>query len=135
MLLGMRRLAALALIGLPAGVLAASTTAPAVPCGCAQFAQHAISAPVGVAPGVLSAQARALRDFVLFSHRRIGADLIRQHGPYLHSLSAAFPHCADEAIKRRWLRELLASTSDTLVFAERLAKQYDSGGACGVPIQ
>lgn len=123
---GMRTLAALALIGLQAGALAA-------PCGCAGFAPDAATPPA--APAALSADALILRDFALFSHRRIGADLIREQGPYLHTLIAYYPHCADAALKLAWLRRTLADSSDTRLFAERLAQQYDSSRACPVPAQ
>ena len=120
----MFQLAALALIGLQAA-------APAPPCACAQFALGAGYAVPDQA--VLSDEARALRDFALFSHRRIGADLIRRQGPYLQTLAAHYPHCADEALKLAWLRQVLASTSDTRVFAERLAQQYETGRRCTPP--
>ncbi|MDQ1832695.1 hypothetical protein [Massilia scottii] len=123
---GMITLAALALIGLQAGA-----SAPA--CGCAQFVFHA--GPAASSQAVLSADARILRDFALFSHRRIGADLIRKQGPYLQTLATYFPHCADDALKLAWLRQTLASASDTRLFAERLAQQYDSGRTCPVPRQ
>lgn len=117
-------LAALALAALQA-------TSQAAPCGCAQFAGDAPPAVPGQA--LLSPGARSVRDFVLFSHRRIGADLIRKHGPYLSTLSASFPHCPDDAVKLAWLRQAFASTSDTPLFAERIAHQYDSASACSIP--
>jgi len=120
-LVGTGQLAALALAGLQAA-------APAAPCGCGQFA--ADGGPGLPAPAVLSPEARMLRDFVLFSHRRIGADLIRQQGPYLDTLSAYFPTCPDEKIKLAWLRQTLAATSDTGQFAERLARQVEQVRAC-----
>ncbi|MDM5179263.1 hypothetical protein PO883_18890 [Massilia sp. DJPM01] len=120
----MSTLAALALTGLQTGASAPS-------CGCAQFAADA--GPAASSPALLSADARVLRDFALFSHRRIGADLIRKQGPYLQTLAAYFPHCADGALKLAWLRQTLASASDTRLFAERLAQQYDSGRTCAVP--
>jgi hypothetical protein len=126
---GARQLAALALSALHA--LAAA--APDAACGCAQFAPQAPQA----APdqGGRSAPARAVRDFVLFSHRRIGADLIRKQGPYLDTLSASFPHCADDALKLAWLRQSFAGTSDTRLFAERLAHQVDASRACAAAAQ
>ncbi|HEX8611747.1 MAG TPA: hypothetical protein VF800_10720 [Telluria sp.] len=120
---GISTLAALALAALQTG-----TSAPA--CGCAQFAPDAGQPVREQAP--LSAEGRILRDFVLFSHRRIGADLIRKQGPYLHTLAAYFPHCADDALKLAWLRQTLAGASDTRLFAERLAQQYDSARTCPV---
>jgi hypothetical protein len=123
-LVGTGQLAALAF----AGVQAAT---PAAPCACEQFERDARGA---ISDGaVLSADARTLRDFVLFSHRRIGADLIRKHGPYLDTLSAFFPHCPDEAVKLAWLRQLLAGASDTQLFAERIAQQYETVRACTLP--
>lgn len=121
---GMSTLAALAMAALQAG-------APA--CGCAQFAPDAAQ-PVP-ASAALSADAIILRDFALFSQRRIGADLIRKQGPYLHTLSSYFPHCADDALKLAWLRRTLADAADTRLFAERLAQHYDNGRACPVPPQ
>lgn len=121
---GATHLAALALAVLHAGSAAAS-------CGCAQFALDAGAAGSGQA--VLSAGGRSMRDFVLFSHRRIGADLIRRHGPYLSTLTALFPHCPDDALKLAWLRQAFAGTSDTRLFAERIAQQYDSASACPLP--
>ena len=117
------QLAALALVGLQASV-------PATACGCAQFVPDAGNTATD--HPALSDAARTLRDFVLFSHRRIGADLIGKQGPYLQSLSAFFPYCADEAVKLAWFRQMLVSTSDTSLFAERLAQQYDSGRECTV---
>lgn len=122
---GMSTLAALALAGLQAG-------APAPACGCAQFAPDAGQPAPAQTEQALSAEGRILRDFVLFSHRRIGADLIRKQGPYLHTLAAYFPHCADDALKLAWLRQTLASASDTRLLAERLAQRYDSGRPCPV---
>jgi hypothetical protein len=123
---GIGTLAALALAALQAGV-------PGPACGCAQFAPA--SAEPAAQQAALSPGALTLRDFVLFSHRRIGADLIRKQGPYLDTLSAYFPQCADDALKLAWLRRILADASDTRVFAERLAQQYDSSRACPVPPQ
>lgn len=120
-LFGTSQLAALAVAGLQAA-------APAAPCGCAQFALDADT--VLPAPAVLSPGGRSLRDFVLFAHRRIGADLIRQQGPYLHTLSGHFPSCPDEARKLAWLRRTLAATSDTSAFAGRIVQQYERARAC-----
>ncbi|MFB9245935.1 hypothetical protein IV454_12095 [Massilia antarctica] len=121
---GMITLAALALTGMQAGA-----SAPA--CGCGQFALDAI--PAASSQAVLSAEARVLRDFALFFHRRIGADLIRKQGPYLQTVAAYFPHCANDTVKLAWLRQTLASAGDTRLFAERLAQQYDAGRTCSVP--
>jgi hypothetical protein len=123
-LAGASQFAALALIGLQAA-------ASAAPCGCDQFKRDPGSTVSDHA--VLSAEARAIRDFVLFSHRRIGADLIQKHGPYLDTISAFFPHCSNDAVKFDWLRHLLASTSDTRLLAERVAQQYDTVRECSVP--
>jgi hypothetical protein len=123
-LVGTSKLAVLALMGLQAA-------APAPHCGCEQFALNAGSAVLDRA--VLSDGARTLRDFVLFSHRRIGADLIRKHGPYLDTLYTVFPQCTSDTVKLAWFRQALASTSDTRLFAERLAQQYDAVHACTVP--
>jgi hypothetical protein len=113
-------LAALILIGMQAA-------APSVPYGCAQFAPGIYRAlPEGAA---LSADARTIRDFALYSHRRIAEDLIQGRGPYLETLLAYFPQCEDRATKLAWLRQLLASTSDTRIFAERIANQYETGPA------
>lgn len=118
------QLAALALSGLQAASLPA-------PCGCGQFRIAKDKAVAGEA--ALSAQARQVRDFVLFSHRRIGADLIARRGPYLDTLAGFFPHCADQSAKLAWFRQLLASTSDTPRFAERIAQQADASRACPSP--
>jgi 3-oxoacyl-[acyl-carrier-protein] synthase III len=117
-------LAVLTLVGLQAAT-------PAAPCGCAQFAGNTqYAAHDGTA---LSAGARTIRDFTLHAHRRIAEDLIQRHGPYLETLVAYFPHCADREVKLAWLRQLLASTSDTRVFAERIANQYEASRVCGRP--
>jgi hypothetical protein len=129
---GGKQLAALALLGLQAVAMAAS---PA-PCGCTQFALGAAAGQTikaTPAPAALSEGGRALRDFVLFSHRRIGADLIRSEGPYLSTLSASFPHCTDAAVKLAWLRETFAATSETPIFADRVARQFDNSRACKLP--
>jgi hypothetical protein len=107
--------------------------APPPACGCAQFSLDAPSAPRESA--ALSADARSVRDFVLFSHRRIGADLIRGQGPYLQSLLSVFPHCTDEAIKLVWFRQMLASTNDTEALAMRIAHQFDASLACPAPVR
>ncbi|QNA87775.1 hypothetical protein G4G28_03550 [Massilia sp. Dwa41.01b] len=125
-LFGASQLAALALAGLQA-------TAMAAPCGCAPFAPDAEqSVPAPAAP---SPEARTLRDFVLFAHRRIGADLIRQQGPYLDTVSTYLSSCPDETLKRAWLRRALAATSDTSQFAERIAHAYEQARACPPPAQ
>lgn len=122
-LVGTVQLAALAL-------MAAQAAAPPAPCGCDRFDRDTGRAKSDGA--VLSDNARTLRDFVLFSHRRIGADLIRKHGPYLDTLAAFFPRCSDE-VKLAWLRQILASTSDTRLLAERIAQQYDIVRECPLP--
>ncbi|QNA98679.1 hypothetical protein [Massilia sp. Se16.2.3] len=71
-----------------------------------------------------------MRDFVLFAHRRIGADLIRQQGPHLDTVSTYLSSCPDETLKRAWLRRALAATSDTSQFAERIAHAYEQARAC-----
>lgn len=101
--------------------------APLAPCGCRQF--ELATAPFK-SEAVLSPQARSLRDFVLFSHRRIGADLIRKQGPYLGTLSSAFSFCSDESVKLAWLRKTFSASADTREFAERMAQQFDSSHAC-----
>lgn len=123
---GTRLLAVLAFAGLQAAV-------PAWACGCAPFEPNAgRSVPAATS---LSAEACTLRDFVLFSHRRIGADLIRKHGPYLDTLSAFFPQCQNAAAKLDWFRQTFASTSDTRLFAEQLALQVDASRECRAPSQ
>ena len=129
-LVGASQLAALAV----AVLQAATPTTPAPPCGCAQFAPDAAGAETE-AGAALSANARRLRDFVLFSHRRLGADLVQRQGPWLDTLAGAFPHCADDQVKLAWFRQALASTSDTRVFAERIAQQFDSSLACPLPVR
>lgn len=123
---GIGTLAALALATLQAGE-------PGPACGCAGFAPGA--GQPAVQQAALSLEARTVRDFVLFSHRRIGADLIRKQGPYLDTLSNYFPHCTDQALKLAWLRQALADASDTRLFAERVAGQVDSSRACPVAAQ
>ena len=120
------QLAALALAGLQAA-------SPPASCGCGQF--RLSPDPVVASSPALSAQALVLRDFVLFSHRRVGADLIARRGPYLDTLAGFFPHCADASLKLAWFRQLLASTSDTRLFAERLAQHYDTGRSCPPPLR
>lgn len=117
-------LAVLALIGIQAAT-------PGPQCGCTQFAPNT---PSIVSKGAaLSAGARTIRDFALYSHRRIAEDLIQKRGPYLDTLIAYFPNCQDREAKLTWLRQLLASTSDTRVFAERIANQYEISRVCGHP--
>ncbi|MFP5391402.1 MAG: hypothetical protein ACLGI6_07645 [Gammaproteobacteria bacterium] len=119
----MMMFAAFALAGLQA-----TTAAPACPC----TSVAAQSQPARPPDAVLSAQARTIRDFALFAHRRIVADLIRQRGPYLDTLIDYFPACPDRELKLAWLRRVVASTSDTREFAERIAQQADSGN-CAHP--
>lgn len=131
-LVGASQLAALAV----AVLQAAAPATPASLCGCAQFARNAAGAGAETEAGAtLSANARQLRDFVLFSHRRIGSDLVQQQGPWLDTLAGAFSHCADDQVKLAWFRQTLASTSDTRVFAERIAQQFDSSRACPLPVR
>ena len=78
----------------------------------------------------MSASGRAIRDFALYAHRRIAEDLIRQRGLYLDTLIDAFPYCQQRATKLAWFRQLLASTSDTRIFAERIAQQHESSRSC-----
>lgn len=121
---GALRLAALAF----AGLHATTQAAPPSSCGCAQYLPGAANASGQHA--ALSPQARTLRDFALFSHRRIGADLINKKGPYLDTLTAALPHCGDGGLTLSWLRQVLAESGDTRLFAERIARQVDSSRAC-----
>lgn len=125
---------------MPFGVIALSAAlAGAMPpnaphataCGCARFALA--STGPATAPLVLTAQAIELRDFVLYTHRDIAADLIRRRGPYLATLSAFFPTCPDEPRKLAWFREQLALHPDTAHFAERISQQYLVTRNCPAP--
>jgi len=107
-------------------MLATQAAAVAPPCGCEQ----ALTASAGAAQAVVSAQARVVRDYVLFSHRKIADDLVRQEGVYLETLLALLTYCGDNAAKTAWLRRLAADTADTDVFADRIARSYEYGNTC-----
>jgi hypothetical protein len=113
--------AILALIGMQA-------VTPVPPCACAQFSPAIQAIPNEV---VLSKRARVIRDFALYSHRRIVEDLIQQRGLYLETVLSYLPQCEERAAKLAWLRQVLLSTNDTLIFAERIAYQYEIGQSCG----
>lgn len=109
-------------------LIGAQALAPAAPCGCAQFA--GADPYAGNEAAIVSDSGRAIRDFALYAHRRIAEDLIRQRGLYLDTLIDAFPYCQQRATKLAWFRQLLASTSDTRIFAERIAQQHESSRSC-----
>ncbi len=99
------------------------------PCGCAQY--HAASGPVAPAAASLTPHALAIRDFILYSHRKITDDLVRQEGVYLDTLLAALSVCPDNAVKTGWLRRAVADTADISALAERVARSADA--ACPSP--
>lgn len=108
----------------------ATASAPP-PCGCAPFDRAGV-APVS-APATDTPQARALRDFVLYSHRKIADDLVRREGAYLETLLSALAACPDKPIKLDWLRRTAADTVETPEFADRIARAYAQGASCGEP--
>ncbi|MFL6659428.1 MAG: hypothetical protein ACJ8GW_15225 [Massilia sp.] len=110
----------LALMLMPAMEAAAG---PQPPCGCAQYQSGQTPS---VLPAPASPQARAIRDFILFSHRKIADDLVRHEGVYLDTLLAALTVCPDTIIKTAWLRESLATIADTQVLADRVARSADN---------
>lgn len=108
-----------------------ATQAAALPqptCGCAPF--HADSA---APPALSTPDARAIRDFSLFSHRKLADDLVRQDGVYLDTLLAALDSCADRGAKLSWLRRVAADSADTSAFAGRIVRAYEQGNLCPRP--
>ena len=65
----------------------------------------------------------ALRDFALFSHRRIADDLVRGEGVYLDTVLAQLSACGNRAGDIAWLRQLASDTSDTNQIAEHIARR------------
>ncbi len=108
-------------------VQAASVAPPA--CGCAQYATGAYA----TAPPVASAQARAIRDFALYTHRKIADELVRGQGPYLDNLLPLLAGCAERERKIAWLRQLALSAADTDAFADRIARTHEAAQACARP--
>jgi len=105
---------------------AAASSQP--PCGCEQYLS--VSAVEGPPLATVSPQARAIRDFALFSQRKIADDLVRQEGVYLETLLASLTVCNDNALKTAWLRRLAADIADTDMFANRVAHSYERGSTC-----
>ena len=103
--------------------LLASTAAPA--CGCAPFQRSDLPAATE-----LAAEALAIRDFALFSHRKLADDLVRQDGPYLNTLLAELRHCPDRAAKLAWLRRQAGASADTAAFAISIAQAHQQGASC-----
>ena len=83
----------------------------------------------GVWPALLpaahasDAPAHALRDFALFSHRRIADDLVRGNGVYLDTLLSQLAACGDRAGAIAWLRQLALDSPDTDQFADHIARR------------
>lgn len=112
-----------------ASVLAAQAlAAPQPSCGCAPF--HADSA---TPPALSTPDARTIRDFALFSHRKIADELVRQDGAYLDTLLSALDSCADRGAKLAWLRQVAAENADTTVFAARIVRAHEQGKLCPRP--
>jgi hypothetical protein len=82
--------------------------------------------PVAQSTRILSDRAREIRDFALFAHRKIGADIIERQGLYLETLLDALPACADRNKKITWLTRLLIEAPDTGQFADRIARLIDA---------
>ncbi len=64
----------------------------------------------------------ALRDFVLFSHRKITDDLVQGKGVYLDTLLTRLAACGARKATLDWLRQLAIDTADTSEFADRIAR-------------
>ena len=105
----------------------AAVAAPADPC-----ARYRAGADLA-APPVASPQARAIRNFVLFSHRKLADELVLGEGVYLDSLLAALTGCPEHAQKTSWLRQVALSTPDTDAFADRIARSFEYGSSAANP--
>jgi hypothetical protein len=67
-------------------------------------------------------QERMLREFVLFSSRKLANDIINGSGPYLDTIASFFPlDCADDSKRRQWLRDVLANAESGPAFARQLS--------------
>lgn len=108
-------------------LLVCSMTAEA--CDCSRLDSHIASE--FPQPEILSSDAKAIRDFVLFSHRKIAEDAIQNRGMYLDTIIDYLQECGDKPRKMKWLRQALVDTADTVVFANRIASMYESGKHCG----
>jgi len=113
------------LIALVSLLASQAAAVPQPTCGCAPF--HADSA---APPALSTPDARAIRDFTLFSHRKLADDLVRQDGAYLDTLLAALNSCPDRAAKLHWLRRVAADTADTAAFAGRIVRAHEQGMLC-----
>jgi hypothetical protein len=78
----------------------------------------------------LNPAALKVRNFVLYSHRRIVDDLALRQGVYLDTVLDAFPSCPDRQQKMSWLRQLVVDAPDTGDFAERIVLQLQRVSAC-----
>lgn len=84
----------------------------------------------GAAAAPVSPQARTIRDFSLFSHRKLADELVLGEGVYLDSLLALLPGCDTRAARIARLRQVALETVETDAFAERLARSYVPGITC-----
>lgn len=94
------------------------------------LSQAAASGAAGAAPPPLSPPALAIRNFVLFSHRKLADELVLGEGVYLDSLLARLPGCDARAARIAWLRQVALDTVETDAFADRLARTVVPGAAC-----
>lgn len=78
----------------------------------------------------LSPPALAVRNFVLFSHRKLADELVLGEGVYLDSLLARLPGCDTRAARIAWLRQVALDTVETDAFADRLARTVVPGAEC-----
>jgi hypothetical protein len=90
--------------------------------------QGAESGAAAMAPP--SAQALAIRNFSLFSHRKLADELVLGEGVYLDTLLTLLPGCDARATKISWLRQVARETVDTDAFADQLARSYVPGSTC-----
>jgi hypothetical protein len=97
-------------------------------CGCSLFDTHIASD--FPQPEIFSSDAKTIRDFALFSHRKIAEDTIQNKGLYLETILDYFQTCDDRSRKMKWLRQELVDTADTVVFANRIASLYETGKQC-----
>lgn len=103
---------------------------PAIACECELFdSATSVYSP----PETWSEEARVIRDFSLYAHRRIVDGIIQGQGIYFETVLNYLHHCHSRSKKTAWLRQLSVNTPDTAVFANRIAGIYEAGAACNTP--
>lgn len=95
--------------------------------------QGAESGAAVPAPAMASPQALAIRNFSLFSHRKLADELVLGDGVYLDSLLALLPGCDTRAAQVARLRQVALETVETDAFADRLARSTVARPACASP--